>query len=63
MAATVLIPMPADLPVVGGQPPAVLLPGGNGNCAGNKGRDVFEGLAGRWFHFEYVAEPVARTGE
>lgn len=57
------IPLPADLPVVGGQPLSILLPGGAGNCAGHDDRDLFEGITGWWFYFEYIAEPVSWTGE
>ena len=57
------IPLPADLPVVGGQPLSILLPGGAGNCAGHDDRDLFEGITGWWFYFEYIAEPVPWTGE
>ncbi len=37
-AATVLLP--ATLPIVGGQPITVLLPGGAGNCAAHDDRDT-----------------------
>ena len=57
------IPLPPDLPGVGGQPLSILLPGGTGNCAGHDDRDLFEGVTGWWFYFEYVAEPVPWTGE
>lgn len=63
MAAALLILLPADLPVVGGQPLSILLPGGTGNCAGHDDCDLFEGVTGWWFYFEYVAEPVPWTGE
>lgn len=59
-AATVLLP-PA-LPIVGGQPISVLLPGGSGNCAAHDDRDVQNGVSGWWFYFNFPADAVLWTG-
>ncbi len=59
-AASVLLP--AELPIVGGQPITVLLPGGQGSCAAGDDRDLFEGVSGWWFYLAYTAEPVPWTG-
>jgi hypothetical protein len=59
-AATVILP--AALPVVGGQPITVLLPGGAGNCAGHDDRDSLNGDAGWWFYFNFPAASVLWTG-
>lgn len=55
--------LPPELPLVGGQPLSILLPGGAGNCAGHDDRDELDGVAGWWFYFELSADPVAWTGE
>jgi hypothetical protein len=59
-AANVLIP--ADVPLVGGQPITVLLPGGQGSCASGDDRDTLNGTSGWWFYFNYTGEPVPWTG-
>ncbi|MFN7961406.1 MAG: hypothetical protein U0002_09060 [Thermoanaerobaculia bacterium] len=59
-AAQVLIP--ADVPLVGGQPITILLRGGAGNCAPGDDRDTFEGVAGWWFYWNFDASPVPFTG-
>ncbi|HEX4954957.1 MAG TPA: hypothetical protein VF017_16325 [Thermoanaerobaculia bacterium] len=59
-AAGVLLP--AELPIVGGQPITVLLPGGQGSCAAGDDRDLFEGVSGWWFYLAYTAEPVPWAG-
>lgn len=61
-AAANSILLPADLPIVGGQPFSVLLPGGSGNCAGHDARDIFLGASGWWFYFNSTAVPVDWTG-
>ncbi|MEM9597655.1 MAG: hypothetical protein AAGD06_25540 [Acidobacteriota bacterium] len=50
--------LPADLPLVGGQPFSILLPGGTGNCAPGDDRDQHEGESGWWFYLELVADEV-----
>lgn len=55
-ATTVLLP--AALPIVGGQPITVLLPGGAGNCAGHDDRDTLLGISGWWFYFNFPADAV-----
>lgn len=50
--------LPADLPLIGGQPLSSLLPGGAGNCAGHDDRDDLNGESGWWFHLNYTAAPV-----
>ncbi len=48
--------LPAELPLVGGQPLSVLLPGGNGNCAEGDDRDLHKGVMGWWFYFNFRAD-------
>jgi hypothetical protein len=55
--------LPPELPIVGGQPISVLLPGGAGNCAAGDDRDLHQGESGWWFYFAYRAEPVPFTGD
>jgi len=50
--------LPADLPLVGGQPFSVLLPGGSGNCAAGDDRDLRDGVPGWWFYFVFPARRV-----
>lgn len=50
--------LPADLPLIGGQPLSALLPGGTGNCAGHDDRDILDGERGWWFHLNYSAAAV-----
>ncbi|GAB4186473.1 MAG: hypothetical protein Tsb002_10930 [Wenzhouxiangellaceae bacterium] len=50
--------LPADLPLIGGQPLSIILPGGNGNCAAGDDRDTFNGESGWWFYFSATALPV-----
>lgn len=59
-AATVLLP--GTLPVVGGQPISVLLPGGAGNCAAHDDRDSLNSVSGWWFYFNFPAAAVTWTG-
>lgn len=59
-AATVLLP--ATVPIVGGQPITVLLPGGAGNCSSHDDRDLLNGAPGWWFYFNFPAGAVAWTG-
>lgn len=54
--------LPADIPVVGGQPLSILLPGGQGNCANHDARDTFAGEPGWWFYFNFSANPTPWTG-
>lgn len=53
--------LPPDLPVIGGQPLSVLLPGGTGNCAAGDDRDMLDGQSGWWFYFQMVADEVPFT--
>lgn len=62
-AAANSILLPADLPIVGGQPVSILLPGGAGNCAAGDDRDVHLGQSGWWFYFDFRAEPVPFVGD
>lgn len=55
-AATVLLP--PTLPLVGGQPLTVVLPGGAGSCASHDDRDTHLGVSGWWFYFDFTASPV-----
>jgi hypothetical protein len=54
--------LPADLPIVGGQPFSILLPGGQGNCAGHDARDTFESQSGWWFYFDTAAVQILWVG-
>ncbi len=54
--------LPPDLPVIGGQPLSVLLPGGSGNCAAGDDRDMNGGVSGWWFYFNFEADRVAYVG-
>lgn len=47
--------IPADFPVVGGQRLSLLLPGGEGSCAGHSDMDTHNGVAGWWFYFNFTA--------
>jgi hypothetical protein len=62
-AAADTILLPADLPIVGGQPISILLPGGAGNCAAGDDRDMHQGVSGWWFYLDYRAEPVPFVGD
>jgi hypothetical protein len=62
-AAANSILLPADLPIVGGQPISVLLPGGAGNCAPGDDRDLHQGQSGWWFYFDLRAEPAPFVGD
>lgn len=53
--------LPADLPVVGGEPFSILLPGGSGNCAAHDDRDQLDGVSGWWFYFAFPARRVPFT--
>lgn len=56
--------LPADLPVVGGQPLSQQLPGGNPpgsgntNCAGHSDKDTNGGVPGWWFYLNFTAVAV-----
>ncbi|MEM9557140.1 MAG: hypothetical protein AAGC60_22975 [Acidobacteriota bacterium] len=52
------VTLPADLPIVGGQPLSIIFPGGTGNCAPGDDRDQLEGVDGWWLYLELVASPV-----
>lgn len=52
------IPLPDDIPLLGGQPLSSILPGGSGNCAAGDDRDTFEGESGWWVYLESSAVPV-----
>lgn len=52
-------PLPADLPVIGGQPLSSILPGGQGACAAGDDRDMLAGELGWWFYLEVTAEQVS----
>jgi len=59
-AATVILP--DELPIVGGQPITVLLPGGAGNCSTHDDRDSLNSVSGWWFYFNFPAAAVTWTG-
>lgn len=54
--------LPADVPIVGGQPFSILLPGGKSNCAGHDARDTFESQSGWWFYFDTAAVQILWVG-
>lgn len=54
--------LPPELPLVGGEPLSILLPGGTGNCAAGDDRDVHLGQPGWWFYFDLAAAPVPFVG-
>jgi hypothetical protein len=54
--------LPPTFPVVGGQPLAILFPGGAGNCAAGDDRDTHEAVSGWWLYMNFPAEPVEWTG-
>lgn len=54
--------LPPDLPVVGGQPLSILLPGGSGSCASGDDRDTLAGVSGWWFYFNFEAVEVEYFG-
>jgi hypothetical protein len=49
--------IPADFPLVGGQPLSSLLPGGTNNCAAHNDKDV-NNVEGWWFYFNFTATQV-----
>lgn len=51
--------LPADLPLVGGQPLSSLFPGGTGNCSGADDRDIHNGSVGWWIYLDFSASAVA----
>lgn len=53
--------LPANLPLIGGQPLSQLLPGGAGNCSARNDKDMLNGQPGWWFYFNIVALPVPFT--
>lgn len=61
-AAADALLLPADLPLVGGQPLSILLPGGAGNCASHDARDTHNGEPGWWFYLNFPADRVPYTG-
>jgi hypothetical protein len=54
--------LPEELPIVGGQPLSLLLPGGTGNCAAGDDRDVLGEETGWWFYLEVTADEVEYAG-
>ena len=61
-AAADAVVLPPDLPIVGGQPLSILLPGGAGNCAAGDDRDLLDGISGWWFYFNFAAPRVPFVG-
>ena len=61
-AAADALLLPPDLPLVGGEPLSILLPGGTGNCASGDDRDVHEMIVGWWFYFNYTADRTTYIG-
>ena len=57
-----LLILPADLPIIGGQPLSTLLPGGTGNCDSGDDRDLLDGAPGWWFYLNFSADQVVYLG-
>lgn len=55
--------LPEEIPVVGGQPFSVLLPGGEGNCARGDDRDIHDLESGWWFYFDFTGAQVPFIGD
>jgi hypothetical protein len=55
-------PLPADLPVIGGDPLSSVLPGGSGCCAGHDDRDSLDGESGWWLYLNLEADSVVYSG-
>lgn len=55
--------LPDTLPVVGGEPLSLLLPGGSGNCSSNDDRDIGPdgSTVGWYFYLNFVATEVPYT--
>ncbi|MEM8995396.1 MAG: hypothetical protein AAGF23_11455 [Acidobacteriota bacterium] len=53
--------LPAELPLIGGQPLSSLLPGGSGNCSSSDDRDLYKGELGWWFYLNFTAQPAPWT--
>lgn len=53
--------LPAELPVIGGQPLSSILPGGVASCAPGDDRDQHLGENGWWFYLEYQSEQIDFT--
>jgi hypothetical protein len=53
---------PASYPLVGGQPLSKVLAGGTGACPAFSDRDVYAGVNGWWFYFNYSAVEVTYVG-
>jgi hypothetical protein len=50
--------LPADLPLIGGEPISSILPGGTNNCAGHSDMDDNNGTPGWWFYLDFTAAAV-----
>ncbi len=53
--------IPASVPLVGGRPVSVLLPGGAGNCSTRNDKDTLDGVPGWWFYLEQTIALVPTT--
>lgn len=53
--------LPADLPLIGGMPFSLVLPGGTGNCADHSDLDDNNGTPGWWFYLDFTAQTVPWT--
>lgn len=52
------ITIPADIPLIGGQPVSAFLPGGASNCAALDDRDILNSETGWWLYFNFEAQLV-----
>jgi hypothetical protein len=52
------VPIPANIPLIGGLPLSSVLPGGTGNCAMRDDRESHNGASGWWFYLNFTAVPV-----
>jgi hypothetical protein len=53
--------LPADLPLIGGDPLSSVLPGGSGSCQGGT-LDSNNGVPGWWFYLNFPADAVTYIG-
>jgi cysteine-rich repeat protein len=57
-----MLTLPADLPLVGGDPLSSVLPGGTGCCASHTDIDILaDGTRGWWFYLNFTAARVPYT--
>lgn len=55
------VEIPADLPLIGGQPLSSILPGGTNCCAAGDDREMWDGEMGWWIYMNFEADVVPYT--